>query len=117
RSERRLGFRWADLDVPRMARAFDVPLLVIHDRDDPTVPWTDGAAIAAAWPGAQLVTTTGLGHRDVVRDSGVVGRVVAFIREGREQAVADEGSWLERDLFRREGRWRRIFAISYRVVS
>ncbi|MGH7672620.1 MAG: alpha/beta hydrolase [Gemmatimonadales bacterium] len=110
RSERRLGFRWADLDVPRMARAFDVPLLVIHDRDDATVPWTDGAAIAAAWPGAELVTTTGLGHRDVVRDSGVVDRVVAFIREGRERAVADEGGWLERDLFRREGRRRRIFA-------
>ncbi|HEX9610390.1 MAG TPA: alpha/beta fold hydrolase [Gemmatimonadales bacterium] len=110
RSERRLAFRWADLDVPRMARAFDVPLLVIHDRDDATVPWTDGAAIAAAWPGAELVTTTGLGHRDVVRDSGVVDRVVAFIREGREQAVADEGGWLERDLFRREGRRRRIFA-------
>jgi len=110
RSERRLAFRWADLDVPRMARAFDVPLLVIHDRDDATVPWTDGAAIAAAWPGAELVTTTGLGHRDVVRDSGVVDRVVAFIREGREQAVADEGGWLERDLFRRERRRRRIFA-------
>jgi len=110
RSERRLGFRWADLDVPRMAQAFDVPLLVIHDRDDATVPWTDGAAIAAAWPGAELVTTTGLGHRDVVRDSSVVDRVVAFIREGREQAVVDEGGWLERDLFRREGRRRRIFA-------
>lgn len=110
RSERRLGFRWADLDVPRMARAFGVPLLVIHDRDDATVPWTDGAAIAAAWPSAELVTTTGLGHRDVVRDPGVVDRVVAFIREGREQAVADEAGWLERDLFRREGRRRRIFA-------
>lgn len=110
RSEQRLGLRWADLDVPRMAGGFDVPLLVIHDRDDPTVPWADGAAIAAAWPGAELVTTRGLGHRDVVRDPGVVDRVVAFIWEGREQAVADEGGWLERDLFRREGRRRRIFA-------
>lgn len=110
RSEQRLGFRWADLDVPRLAAGFDVPLLVIHDQDDPTVPWADGAAIAAAWPGAELVTTTGLGHRDVVRDPGVVDRVVAFIWEGREQAVADEGGWLERDLFRRETRRRRIFA-------
>jgi len=56
-----------------------VPLLVIHDRDDPTVPWADGAAIATAWPGAELVTTTGLGHRDLLRDASVVARAVAFV--------------------------------------
>ncbi len=36
RSERRLGFHWADLDVPAMARRMTVPLLVAHDQDDPT---------------------------------------------------------------------------------
>jgi pimeloyl-ACP methyl ester carboxylesterase len=116
RSERRLGIRWADLEAPVMARDLDVPLLVIHDRDDPTVPWTDGAAIAAAWPGAELVTTEGLGHRDVVREASVVNRIVAFLSQGSStladdcgNAVTEEGRWVERDLFRRADRQRRIF--------
>jgi pimeloyl-ACP methyl ester carboxylesterase len=120
RSEARLRFRWSDLNVPRLATALDVPLLVVHDRDDPTVPWTEGAAIAAAWPGAELVTTTGLGHREVVRDPRVVARAVAFVRGGTPaaplealpSAVNDEGAWVDRDLFEREGRRRRLFGIS-----
>ena len=80
RSEARLRFRWSDLNVPRMAAALAAPLLVMHDRDDPTVPWAEGAAIASAWRGAELVTTSGLGHRDIVRDPDVVARAVAFLR-------------------------------------
>lgn len=79
RSERRLRFRWDELHVPDMARRMAARLLVVHDQDDPTVPYVQGAAIAAAWPGARLVTTTGLGHHDVVRDPAVVARGVAFV--------------------------------------
>jgi pimeloyl-ACP methyl ester carboxylesterase len=79
RMERRLRFSWDDVDVPTMARRMDVPLLIVHDRSDPTVPWADGAAIAAAWPGAQLLSTEGLGHQDVVRDPQVVRTIVDFV--------------------------------------
>jgi len=121
RSEARLRFRWSDLNVPRLATAatLDTPLLVVHDRDDPTVPWEEGAAIATAWPGAELVTTTGLGHRDVVRDPGVVARALEFLRlsDGAPSstppcAVNDEGAWLDQDLFERDGRRRRLGGIS-----
>lgn len=81
RSEARLRFRWDDLNVPRLAAGLKVPLLVFHDREDVTVPYDDGAAIASAWQGAELVTTTGLGHRDIVRDREVVARTVAFLRD------------------------------------
>ena len=39
----------------------------------------DGAAITRAWPGAELVTTTGLGHHRIVSDPGVIRQVVAFL--------------------------------------
>jgi pimeloyl-ACP methyl ester carboxylesterase len=52
---------------------------VIHDRDDAEVPVANGEAIAAAWPGAQLVTTGGLGHTRIVHDPQVVARAVAFV--------------------------------------
>jgi pimeloyl-ACP methyl ester carboxylesterase len=115
RSEARLRFRWSDLNVPRMAARLDVPLLVVHDRDDPTVPWAEGLAIVEAWPGAELITTTGLGHREVVRDPEIVTRAVDFVRqgapagplEGRACAVCDEGAWVDGDLFQRDDRRRR----------
>ena len=80
RLERRLGFEWRRMDVPRFAPAMQIPLLVIHDRDDREVRWDDGAAIAGAWPGAQLVTTMGLGHHRIVSDGGVIQQVLAFLK-------------------------------------
>jgi pimeloyl-ACP methyl ester carboxylesterase len=82
RIERRLGFRWKDLSVPAAAGAMRIPLLVIHDRDDREVGWDDGAAIAQAWPGAQLVTTSGLGHHRIVSDPAVIRQVVGFLEQG-----------------------------------
>ncbi len=80
RLERRLGFDWRRMDVPRFAPAMRIPLLVIHDRDDREVRWDDGAAIAAAWPEAELVTTTGLGHHRIVSDGAVIQQVLGFLR-------------------------------------
>ena len=81
RSERWLGARWEEFDVPELARNQSVPLLIFHDRGDAEVPWSDGAAIAGAWPGARMVTTTGLGHRRILRDDGVVRQAVAFVKD------------------------------------
>lgn len=83
--ERRFGFHWDDFDVPRVARSMATPLLVFHDREDSEVPWSDGDAIAKAWPKAELVTTTGLGHRRIVHDPDVVSRAVSFLQEGIEE--------------------------------
>lgn len=80
RSEVWLGASWDDFDIPVLARSQAAPLLVFHDRDDAEVPWSDGAAIAGAWPGARLVTTTGLGHRRILRDEEVVRRAVSFVK-------------------------------------
>nr|WP_115702548.1 alpha/beta fold hydrolase [Cupriavidus taiwanensis] len=80
-SERWLGMPWSAFNVPDLGRDRPVPpTLVIHDRDDKEVRWEDGAAIAGAWPGARLETTTGLGHRRILRDAAVIQRIAGFIR-------------------------------------
>jgi pimeloyl-ACP methyl ester carboxylesterase len=79
RIERRLGVPWSALDLSGFAAQMRTPLLVIHDRDDAEVPWQEGAMIAQAWPGARLSTTSGLGHRRLVRDRDVVGEAVDFV--------------------------------------
>jgi pimeloyl-ACP methyl ester carboxylesterase len=89
-SEQRIQASWDDLPlVPMRGPAAAPPLLVVHDRDDREVPSTDGAAIAAAWPGARLLETGGLGHRRVLRDPAVVASVAAFLA-GDAAAPAEE---------------------------
>ena len=57
--------------------------LVIHDRDDEAVVVTQGEAVAAAWRGAALIRTTGLGHHRVLRSLDVARQVCAFLaRQG-----------------------------------
>jgi len=79
-SEERIQARWDDLPlVPLRGLSHPPPLLIVHDRDDREVRSADGAAIAAAWPGARLLETEGLGHRRVLRDPAVVASVAAFL--------------------------------------
>jgi len=56
-----------------------IPGLIIHDENDPVVPWREGQLIAKAYPGALFIKTTGLGHSCVLRNAEVVGAVVNFI--------------------------------------
>jgi pimeloyl-ACP methyl ester carboxylesterase len=109
RLERRLGLELEDFDLSRVAGS--TPLLVVHDRDDREVPWRDGADIARAWPDAALVTTSGLGHRRIMRDPAVADRAVAFVVDrlarcacgrlvsGVRGASTCSGCALERELY------------------
>jgi len=80
--EHRLQFRWEELHVPTLARRMTAPALIVHDRDDPDVPYSHGEEIAQAWPGAEFLATAGLGHRSVVRDPEVIRRTVTFLTLG-----------------------------------
>jgi pimeloyl-ACP methyl ester carboxylesterase len=79
RLEQRAGLPWSAFDVPALAPARRVPLLVVHDRADREVPCADAHAIAAAWPGARLVLTEGLGHWRLLRDPEVIAAALDFV--------------------------------------
>ena len=70
---------WEMLATDANAARLDAPALVIHDKDDSSVPWQQGRLIADAWPGAQFVRTRGLGHTRILRDPAVIERVSGFI--------------------------------------
>ncbi len=84
RLEQRVGMPMRAFHIPGMAdpesgRPAPPPTLVIHDRRDKETWYADGVAIAASWPGAELMTTDGLGHRRILRDPDVITAVVRFI--------------------------------------
>lgn len=77
--EERYGIRWSELELARLAPRLGAEALVIHDRDDRMVPWTQGASFARHWPGARLHSTDGLGHGRILQDDAVLNAAAAFI--------------------------------------
>ncbi len=84
--EERFGLRWFELEVPRLAPRLKTPALVIHDRNDAFVPWAQGAALARAWPGARLLSTTGLGHGRILESDTTLRAAADFISGKSEVA-------------------------------
>ncbi len=78
--ERRYGpGLWDELVLDRRAAEFAMPALVVHDPDDRQAPISSVRDLVAAWPGARLVETSGLGHRRLVDDERVMQEVVDFV--------------------------------------
>jgi pimeloyl-ACP methyl ester carboxylesterase len=107
----RIGFSWERVNLARVAARMRVPMLLVHDRDDRETPYGEGAIVARAWPGAELVSTEGLGHRRILKDEAVVTKAVAFLRTGAPSEVPagrlqDFGPRsLEQHLFQRDLRF------------
>jgi pimeloyl-ACP methyl ester carboxylesterase len=59
---RQLAAILASGDRTERLRSLQMPVTVIHGRDDPLVPFRGGRATAHAVPGAQLIEIPGMGH-------------------------------------------------------
>jgi len=79
RVERRVGVSMEDMRATVIAPSMQVPLLVIHDRNDKEVPMRAGQSIAEAWPGADLIITEDLGHQRILRAKSVTNVAVSFL--------------------------------------
>jgi len=100
----RTGYAPDELDLVRIATALEhherPELLVVHDLLDREVPHAPSARLVHSWPGAQLLSTAGLGHRRVLADAAVGGAVARFVDrlpvepslhgDDRPQPFADE---------------------------
>jgi pimeloyl-ACP methyl ester carboxylesterase len=80
RIEAREGLLMQHLEPDHVGPRIQVPVLVVHDRDDKVNAFADGQAFAHAIRGAELLATQGLGHRKILKDAGVLGRIALFAR-------------------------------------
>ena len=58
----RLLESWATIDVRETARSVKAPTLVMHARDDMSIPWEQGRLFASLIPGARLVPLSSRNH-------------------------------------------------------
>jgi pimeloyl-ACP methyl ester carboxylesterase len=86
--DRHVGIKSEELDFARHAPKPGVSGLIVHDRDDREVPYSEAEALSAAWPHAQLLGTSGLGHSRVLADATVVRAVSDFLTAAPQARAA-----------------------------
>jgi pimeloyl-ACP methyl ester carboxylesterase len=74
------ALRVASLQAHLKVPIIGCPALVVHDLEDHEVPWAEGERYARHWPGARLLTTTGLGHHRIVDDREVIDASLRFLQ-------------------------------------
>lgn len=67
------------MNVGVIGNALSISAMVIHDKDDKEVPLRAAEEIKMNWPSVELVITSGLGHRRILKDSSVINIVTKFI--------------------------------------
>jgi pimeloyl-ACP methyl ester carboxylesterase len=68
-----------ELDLIAFGPAVASRALIVHDEDDDVIPVAEARDLERAWPGARVLYTRGLGHRDLLAEPAVVEAVCAFV--------------------------------------
>lgn len=77
--ERKYNDKMTNYDVADQALKVNVPVLIIHDKNDKDVPFTAAEAISKNLQKNELLITTGLGHRKILGDENVIEKIVQFV--------------------------------------
>jgi pimeloyl-ACP methyl ester carboxylesterase len=70
---------WERFSIETTAKNLTIPALLFHDSRDREVAIGESQAIAKIWSGAQLVATSGLGHRRILNDESVIRSTIEFL--------------------------------------
>lgn len=80
RSATWIGRPWSEIDLLALApRLSGTPLMIVHDLDDRELPLAGAVQLSEAWRGSRLVVSRGLGHRRILRETGVVDQLVKHL--------------------------------------
>lgn len=77
--EEKYKVKMNDFSAYKAAQKIKIPVLVIHDKDDPEVPMKAGIHIHKQLQNGTLFLTEGLGHRKILGNQNVIKKIVAFI--------------------------------------
>lgn len=69
------------INIASLGQNLNIPILVVHDKNDKEVRFENAQRLHQAWPLSKLLATSGLGHRRVLKDPEVIQKVVEFIHE------------------------------------
>ena len=64
-------------------------MLIVHDKDDRTIPYMDSKILSEKTANVDLHTTEGLGHKLILRDKAVVDFITRYIFNGQLRRDAE----------------------------
>lgn len=68
-----------EMSIVHMAPQMKTPVLVVHDPKDNEVNFKSAQEIEQLWPGAKVLAPDRVGHYRILKDPGVIGKVVEYI--------------------------------------
>ncbi|WP_264537786.1 alpha/beta hydrolase [Flavobacterium sp. N1736] len=77
--EEKYHVKMNDFSAYKSALKIQIPVLVIHDNDDPEVPVKAGIHIHNQLKNGTLYLTDGLGHRKILGNQNVIKKILEFI--------------------------------------
>lgn len=77
--EEKYQVKMDDFSAYKAAQKIQIPVLVIHDKDDPEVPVKAGIHIHKQLKNGTLYLTEGLGHRKILGNQNVIKKTLDFI--------------------------------------
>lgn len=78
--ENQYQLKMDDFSAYRAAQKIEIPVLVIHDKDDPEVPVKAGIHIHKNLQNGNFFLTEGLGHRKILGNQNVIKKIIDFIK-------------------------------------
>ncbi len=81
RIEQREGVPLAQFEPDWLGQHLRQPTLLLHDREDRVAPLATAQALATALPQAEIVLSSGLGHRRILDDEATLARLTQFLNE------------------------------------
>jgi Serine aminopeptidase, S33 len=68
-----------------LAKTISTKMLILHDKDDRTIPYLDSKILSNKTDNVNLHTTEGLGHKRILKDKAVVNVITSYIFNGQPQ--------------------------------
>ncbi len=79
--EHQFGYSLHRDNPSKLMREIDSKILIVHDKNDSTVPYGDSKDISDRFQNVSLHTTEGLGHGRVLADRSVVDRIIDHVSQ------------------------------------
>jgi hypothetical protein len=81
--ERSYGYDLQQDNPYDLAKTIAAKMLIVHDKDDRTIPYMDSKIISENKDNVDLHTTEGLGHKRILGDKAVVDFITSYIFNGQ----------------------------------
>ena len=86
------GKKYTEFSFTNFSTKFNTPGLIIHDKQDKEIPFSEALALHQNWKESRLILTERLGHRRILKDEDTMLKIINFVKNHqKENAIKSAG--------------------------